>query len=217
MASRTDSFRSPYAAAPRVAWGRLMFTFVLTLIALIVFGAAFAIGYARMNEGRVLPGVTVGGVDIAGLSRSAAEGKLRQSLPNLSSGALSVDIGGRTETIPYAEFGRDYDFELMLDQAFSVGRGDTFLHQLREQVGILLNGVSLEPHMTWDNDVLATRVAAVAVAAQVPAVNASVERVDGRYAVSPASEGVAVDVTEAVEKAMAAVNDLSAASTQITI
>jgi vancomycin resistance protein YoaR len=194
-----------------------MFTFVLTLSALVVFGAAFAIGYARMNEGRVLPGVTVGGVDIAGLSRSAAEGKLRQSLPNLSSGALSVDIGGRTETIPYAEFGRDYDFELMLDQAFSVGRGDTFLHQLREQVGILLNGVSLEPHMTWDNDVLATRVAAVAVAAQVPAVNASVERVDGRYAVTPASEGVAVDVTQAVEKAMAAVNNLSAASTQITV
>ena len=124
MTSRTDSFPSPYVAAPRLAWGRVAFTFVLTLIALIVFGAAFAIGYARMNDGRVLPGVSVGGVDVAGLSRSAAEAKLRQSLPSLSGGALSVDIAGQTEPIPYADFGRDYDFELMLDQAFSVGRGD---------------------------------------------------------------------------------------------
>src|ERR671920_2336249 len=110
MASRTDSFRSPYAAAPRVAWGHMAFTFVLTLIALVVFGAAFAIGYARMNEGRVLPGVTVGGVNIAGLSKSAAESTLRQSLPSLTAGSLSVNIDGRTEPIEYAEFGRDYDF-----------------------------------------------------------------------------------------------------------
>src|SRR5918994_322033 len=158
MTSRTDSFSSPYVAAPRLAWGRVTFTFVLTLVALILFGAAFAIGYARMNEGRVLPGVTVGGVDIAGLGRTAAEAKLRQSLPSLSGGALSVDIDGRIETIPYAEFGRDYDFGLMLNQAFSVGRGDTFVDQLREQVAILLSGVSLEPQMTWDNDALATRV-----------------------------------------------------------
>src|ERR687896_743490 len=140
MASRTDSFRSPYAAAPRVAWGRMAFTFVLTLIALIVFGAAFAIGYARMNEGRVLPGVTVGGVDIAGLSRSAAEARLRQSLPSLSAGALNVDI------------------DSMLDGALSVGRGDNFVEQLREQIAILLSGVSVEPRMTWDNDALAARV-----------------------------------------------------------
>ena len=217
MTSRTDSFPSPYVAAPRLAWGRVTFTFVLTLIALIVFGAAFAIGYARMNEGRVLPGVTVGGVDVAGLSRGAAEAKLRQSLPSLSGGVLSVDIDGETHEIGYAEFGRDYDYELMLNQAFSVGRGDNFVEQLREQIGILLSGVSLEPHVTWDNDALATRVASVADDAQVPAVNASVERVDGRYAVTPASDGVSVDVTRAVEAAMAAVNNLSGASTQINV
>ena len=217
MTSRTDPFPSPYAAAPRLAWGRVTFTFLLTLIALIVFGAAFAIGYARMNDGRVLPGVSVAGIDIAGLSRNAADAKLRQALPSLSGGSLSVDIDGQTETIPYADFGREYDFDLMLDQAMSVGRGDNFIEQLREQIGILLSGTSITPQVTWDNDALATRVAALAGAAQVPAVNASVERVDGAYVVTPASDGVAVDVTKAVEAAMAAVNNVSAASTQISV
>src|ERR671923_2405089 len=109
MTSRTDSFPSPYVAAPRLAWSRVAFTFVLTLIALIVFGAAFAIGYARMNDGRVLPGVSVGGIDIAGLSRGAAEARLQQSLPSLSGGALTLDINGQTDTIAYADFDRNYD------------------------------------------------------------------------------------------------------------
>ena len=73
--------------------------------------------------------------------------------------------------------------------------------------------MAIEPQVTWDNDALATRVAALANGAQVPAVNASVERVEGRYMVTPATEGVSIDVNQAVESAMAAVNNLSAAST----
>lgn len=217
MTSRTESFPSPYAAAPRLAWGRVSFTFVLTLIALVVFGAAFAIGSARLNEGRILPGVSVAGIEVAGLSRGAAEARLRQSLPSLSGGSLSVAIDGRTEQIPYAEFGRDYDYELMLDQAFSVGRGDSLVDQLREQIGILLSGVALEPQVTWNNDVLATKVASLATDAQIPAVNASIERVEGRYVVTPATDGVSFDVTASVEDAIAAVNNLSGADTQISI
>ena len=70
MTSRTEPFPSAYAAARRFGrWHRrLAFTFALTLSAIIVFGAAFAVGYARMNDGRVLPGVEVAGVDLAGLS-----------------------------------------------------------------------------------------------------------------------------------------------------
>ena len=30
---------------------------------IVLFGSAFAVGYARVNEGRVLPGVDVGGVE----------------------------------------------------------------------------------------------------------------------------------------------------------
>ena len=217
MTSRTESFPSEYTAAPRYPWNRVAFTFALTLGAIVLFGAAFAIGYARMNEGRVLPGVDVGGVDLAGLSRSAAGVKLRSSLPSLSTGDLTVDVAGETETIPYSSFDRDYDMQVMLDQAFGLGQGSNFIDQLREQIAILINGVSVQPTMTWNNDVLSTRVAALAAAAQVSPVDAAISRVDGRYVVTPSQDGLSVDLQQAVTMAMAAVNNLSPVSTQITV
>src|SRR5262245_15111809 len=102
MTSRTETFPSEYTAAPKYPWQRVAFAFALTLIAIIAFAAAFAIGYASMNAGRVLPGVDVGGVDLAGLNRTAAEAKLRAALPSLSTGELTVQVAGQTESIPYS-------------------------------------------------------------------------------------------------------------------
>src|SRR3990172_7008740 len=56
----------------RWAWRRATFAFLATLAALFVFGGVFAAGYARLHDGRVLPGVEVGGVSVAGLDRRAA-------------------------------------------------------------------------------------------------------------------------------------------------
>ena len=218
MTSRTESFPSEYVAAPRFAWGRLAFTFALTLSAIILFSAAFAIGYARMNEGRVLPGVDVAGVSLTGLSRNAAAAKLRASLPSLSSGDLTVNVAGATETIPYSDFDRDYDIDFMLDQAFGLGQGGNFIDQLREQMAILFNGVSVKPQLDLE---------------QRRAVDArrrtrrrrSGHAVDAALSVASTvttwslrrSDGVTVDLERAVTQAMAAINNLSPASTQITV
>ena len=63
------------------------FTFGVTLLAVMIFGAAFAVGYARVNEGRIMPGVDVGGVSLSGLDRGSAAAKLDGALPDLSTGA----------------------------------------------------------------------------------------------------------------------------------
>src|SRR5215213_4200143 len=95
MTTRSDPYAVPYIK-PRsssIAWRRGAFTFALTLVALLVFSASFAVGYARVHEGRVLPGVDVNGVSLAGLNRSQAEAKLRESLPSVGSGALVINLG----------------------------------------------------------------------------------------------------------------------------
>src|SRR5688500_12699368 len=217
MTSRTESFPSSYAAAPRFAWRRLSFTFALTLSAIIVFGASFAVGYARMNDGRVLPGIEVAGVDLAGLTPAAAAAKLRQSLPSLGSGELDVRVAGVQDTIRYSDFGRDYDLDYMLAQAFEQGRGDNFVSQLREQVAILMNGATVQPTMSWNSEELASRVSTLVAAAHVQPVDATIGREDGRYVVTPSSEGVRVDLEQVVAMAMAAVNNLSPADTSITV
>jgi vancomycin resistance protein YoaR len=105
----------------------------------------------------------------------------------------------------------------MLDQAFSLGRGANFVEQLQEQMRILLNGVTVQPAVTWDSEALAGQVARLAMAAQRDPVSATLTRVDGRYVVAPSREGLSVDVEGAVSDAVAAVNSTSPADTAITV
>jgi vancomycin resistance protein YoaR len=198
-------------------WRRGALTFAVTFIAIAVFAASFAAGYARMHDGRVLPGVEVAGTSLAGLERPAAEAELRQTLPSLSSGALVIDVDGAQHSVPYAQFGRDYDMKLMLDQALSLGRGGSFVDQLQEQLRILLNGVTVSPTVDWNSGELAREVAALAYAAESQPVDATLTRVDGRYQVTPSSEGRDLDVEGAVAAALAAVDNTSPADTSIAI
>jgi vancomycin resistance protein YoaR len=196
---------------------RMGFTFAVTLVAVLIFGAAFAVGYARVNEGGILPGVDVAGVSLAGLDRASAEAKLRQSLPDLASGQLVIDIGTSSESVPYSAFDRNYDMTFMLDQAMGVGRASNFVEQLQEQLRVLLSGTSVSPVASWDNDALARKVAAIAMAAQYDPVNATVSRVDGHYVVNPSSPGQSVDVEGALTSALAAIDNASAADAHISL
>lgn len=196
---------------------RMAFTFGVTLLAIALFGSAFAVGYARVNEGRVLPGVDVGGVALAGLDRPSAANRLRQSLPDISQGRLVIDIGDISKSVPFAAIDRDYDMEFMLDQALGVGHASNFIEQLQEQLRTLINGTSVAPVATWNNDALADMVGTIALAAVRDPIDASLTRVDGRYVVNPSSTGQSVDVEGAVTSALAAVDNVSPADAQINV
>jgi vancomycin resistance protein YoaR len=219
MTTRSDPYAMPYAKSSARGGGlrRGVFTFLLTLMAIVVFMASFAVGYARVNEGKVLPGVSVDGVSLAGLSRDQAATKLQSSLPNLAAGNLAVDINGSSKSVPYSTFKRAYDLSFMLDQAFGLGRATNFVQQIQEQLRVLMNGVDIQPQVSWDSQKLVDEVAAMAQAAQTDPVSASLNRVDGHYVVSPAQTGLSVDVQGAVSDALAAVNSTSTADTQITV
>lgn len=196
---------------------RMGFAFGVTLLAVAIFGAAFAVGYARVNEGRILPGVDVGGVSLSGLDRPSAAARLRNSLPDLAQGQLVIAIGDTSKSVPFAAIDRDYDMAFMLDQAFGVGTAPNFVEQLQEQLRVLISGTSVSPVAAWDNNALAEKVAAIAMAAQRDPVNASLARIDGRYVVSPSSPGQSVDVEGAVRSALAAIDNVSPADAQISV
>lgn len=204
----------PLAGAPV---RRMGFSFGVTLLAVVLFGAAFAVGYARVNEGRIMPGVDVAGVSLSGLDRDAAAAKLTEALPDLGAGNLVIDIGSSSQSVPYSAFDRHYDVDYMLDQALGIGRAPNFIEQLQEQIHVLINGTSVSPVATWDSDALTHKVAAIATAAQVAPVSASLSRVAGRYVVNPASPGVAVDVQGAVASALAAVDNVATSDAHVSV
>lgn len=216
MTTRTESL----PAASEARFGgfsvrRLAFSFLLTLIATAVFVFAFAVGYTAYHAQRIVPGVEVAGVSLAGLDRNAAAVELRRSLPSLATGSLSVTFGDVEEVVAYSTIGRDYNIDLMLDQAFALGHGGTLASDFQSQLGILVNGVSIEPSVRWDGDRLVDELGRIAAAASIPAVDAMVVRDDGRFVAVPAQDGQTVVIEEALGRALAAIDNTAPASRTI--
>ena len=217
MTTRTNPLPLVLLPASGFAWRRLFFAFALTLLAVCLFALAFAYGYVRMHQDRVLPGVDVAGVSLAGLDRAQAETVLRESLPSLASGQLTVRFADEQALISYSAIGRDYNIGAMLDRAFALGRDGGTLEQSQEQLRILSQGVSIDPSLSWNSQALADRVAEVAGPAQIAPVDARIVRQNGHYTVVPAAAGQSVDVARGIELATHAINNLSPADTSVAV
>ena len=184
---------------------------------LLALATAAAFAYSSMHQGKILPGVAIAGVDVAGLTPAEAQDRLEASLPDVSSGALLLHVGSVERRVTYADIGRHYELETSIDQAMSVGRGGNPLDQLAQQVRTMLGGVSITPGITYDAQILAQRVADAVAQAQVTPVNAAISFKNGAYVVSPASAGQSVDGAEAVRQAIAALNTDSTADTSVAV
>jgi vancomycin resistance protein YoaR len=217
MATQTEPWAQSAPEYRQLPWLRAALSFGVTLAAVFVFIVAFLAAYAHVHDGRVLPGVTVAGVSLAGLDRTAAEAKLREELPPMHTGQLAVSLGSAEGSVAFAEIGRDYDMPLMIEQAMSLGRGGSFVDQVQAQLGMLLQGSFIEPSITWNSGELAQRVAAIAASAAITPVDAAVVSDNGGYAVEPAVRGWAVDAEQAVSLAHAAIADVSVTQAAIQL
>lgn len=112
---------TPPVTRPRPLRRGLLAAAVLLGAALaVIIGASVAV--AAGNNGRVMPGVRIGGIALGGLSRDAAEALLREGLPSLTAGTATVVVDGVPMRVPYDNIGRGYEWEAMLDAAFAVAR-----------------------------------------------------------------------------------------------
>jgi vancomycin resistance protein YoaR len=215
----TETKALPAAARlPGLGWRRFGVAFVVSLAALFVVATLIAFGYARLHDGRVLPGVSVAHVSLAGLNPSQATAELRRRLPGLGEGQLRLRVGGVESVIPYASIGRDFDLGSVIDQAMGVGRAGNPLEQLAQQIRtVLAGGVSLEPSVIYDTTELLRRVQAVVAEAQVAPVNARISLEGDGFVAHPATDGQAVELDAVLRQAMAAVGTTSAADTSVTV
>src|SRR4051794_2553659 len=183
VTSRTSGFR----------WRRLVLAFAATFLLLIAIAAVGTYVYASSNAGRILPGVSIGGVSVAGLTPDAAKAKLATSLPDVSAGAMTVKAGSVQEKIAYADIGRSYNLDQAIDDAMSIGRQGNPLEQLGDQLRTLSTGVTLAPSVSYDAQALQDHVAQIVTTAQVTPVDASISFKNGEYVVTPATDGQQLD------------------------
>ena len=127
MTSTTEQVPGSEQMAPDVATGprgRLArfvgaFAVGLTLTAVLVVGVFVA--FDGRYAGLVLPGVSVGTVDLSGLPPAEARDRLTAAYAGLAEGTLVIEIPDATVPVPYATLGRRIAAETLVDEA-KIGR-----------------------------------------------------------------------------------------------
>jgi vancomycin resistance protein YoaR len=183
--------------------------FAATLLGgfLVISGISVAIGVASAST--ILPGVTVAGVDLSGLSHSAAIERLTDTLPSLSAGQATVAVGDEELSIPYADVGRGYETGAMADAAFGIGRDGNPLADAVDRLRNLTNPAALPVLVhAYDAEALERISRQVARRFSVAAVDASVVADGATYEVTSSEEGRLVEA-DAVRAMLAAALDTS--------
>jgi vancomycin resistance protein YoaR len=193
--------------SPRV---RFLVAFLVGLLAALAIGVGALYAYDRQYVGRILPGVSVGGLDLSGLDPAAAAQAIRIDYAHLGEGSITFRGHGSRVTIPFSEIGRGPDVEAMVAEALAVGREGNAVERFIANARTAVRGVSLTPKVTFDADELAERAVAFAdTLAREPA-DSWVGLVGSKYTVVPAIEGRLADPAVAVEAALRDLGELDA-------
>ncbi|HYO43466.1 MAG TPA: VanW family protein [Candidatus Limnocylindrales bacterium] len=185
-------------ASPQRSGRSLAFKFSIAFLAGVVLvvgiGAAGLYAYGQQYNGKVLPGVRAGGVDLSGLTPEAATAAIAGAYGELGAGIITL-MGPEGElTIGYNEIGRGPDTRAMLDAALAAGRQGEPVADLLGAPQTAIKGVSLDASVTYDPARLEAAVADAAATIDREPVDATLTVAeDGSYSTTESIPGRIVD------------------------
>jgi vancomycin resistance protein YoaR len=206
----TDATRRPRRR--RFPFFRLITAFLVGIVLAGALGAGALYAYDNHYASRVLPGVSVGPVDLSGLDRKAAGARLAQAYASFGQGRLVVRLGDEETAIPYADLGRGADIDAMLDEAFGVGRTDSTLQRVVHEMRLLTTGTVLMPRMRFEPSEVVERITEIARANEWRAVDAKTIRTETGFSTAAGKFGQRVDERAAILDAIDALTRATAPS-----
>jgi vancomycin resistance protein YoaR len=174
---------------------RLVVGFAVGAFIALFFAAAAVFGLSRAYDGKILPGVHAGSLDLAGLTRDEAVSEIDTTYAYLGQGKITVTTPGGTETITYEEAGRGPDATAMADAAMAAGRGSDPLSRAASTVRAFTGGVSIPVIVKLDPLALETKLRALTDSSLVPPKDASVSVSGKDFKVTPGITGRGIDET----------------------
>src|SRR5918992_950653 len=204
--------------ATRPARRSMLFGLVATLATglLVLLATSTAIGVVTGPS--VLGSVNVGGIALEGLDRSAAAQRLTAELPALDTGRAVVSAGETRIAVPYADLGRRYEIDAMVDAAFGVGRSGNPIADGIDRLRSLLHPTILPVVVhAYDADALAAISGDIAAEVSHPPREAAVLRDGARFTVRDSAAGLGLAAADVASALAAAVDNPDPADVRIRL
>ncbi|HEY8764595.1 MAG TPA: L,D-transpeptidase family protein [Solirubrobacteraceae bacterium] len=189
------------------------FVAVALTIVCLLGGSAAVLAYDSSQRDRIARGITIGGVDVGGLSSAQARARLQAAIGPRLHRQLVLRYGARRFVLSAAAARVRLDFGGAVDQALSRSRADDLVVRVVRSLtrGAVHEG--FEPQLRFSSGAVARFTAGIARAIDQPARSASVSFTGSAVAAVAARRGLAVNSGQLQNRIRAALGDASAPST----
>lgn len=189
---------------------RFVVAFLVGLLAAMALGVGAMAAYDQQYEGRILPGVRVGLVDLSGLDAATATARLDAEYGDLRLGELIIAGPDGPKRVPYRAVGRRADIDGLVADAMAIGRDGNLIEQAVADARTALRGVTIQPRVTFDPELVAQWITTYVDGFAVDPMDASVTTTDEGYRLVPGRDGRRGDPAPAIAAALAALGELDA-------
>ncbi len=174
-----------WARRPAPPRRRSRLTLVLGSIAIVLLVASAGLAGAVLLYSRdiITPGLQSFGVDLGGYSRAGAEAALRASWERQ---AVTVDLGGMTQTVRPEDLGVTLDVTATVSMAYEAGRSSAAIDQMLHDRRLAVPQTGIEPIWRFDPARADRTLQTLARQVYMPPVDAGV-KIDAAHAVATAA------------------------------
>jgi lipoprotein-anchoring transpeptidase ErfK/SrfK len=174
---------------------------IVTLIAALAIGTYV---YDHGREDTIAKGVTIGGVDVGGMKRAAAEAKLRREILAPLNQAVTVDHGSKRWTLTAREAKVATNLTATVDEALIRSREGNMLQRSWRGVTGKSVDAKLEPSVTYSDAAVIRLLDRIRRSIDRPAMNATVKFTLQGPKTTASHDGLAVDASSLHKKIKAA-------------
>jgi vancomycin resistance protein YoaR len=200
----------PAVAGRARVWPRVLAAFAAGLLLTVGLVAGALLAWDSTYDGRVLPGVSVGAVDLSGRDREEAAAVLEEAFAGFGEGRVLIRTAVGAVSVMYRSFARMPDVPAMVDAAMGAGRACTMLERAVAEVRQAMSGVSLEPRLSFDEAALRAEVDAAVARLERAPIDSRVWMYRGTVHLTPSRSGRSLDGAVAAEAALASVGRVDA-------
>jgi vancomycin resistance protein YoaR len=204
MPAAQDVALSPTILRTYSARTRFFVAFLISVFVGLVVGAGALYAFDRQYTGRILPGVSVGGIDLAGLSPEEAAARLESSFASFREGRVVLTSGDLEMTIPYSDVQRRPDIEGMVAEAIAIGRSGNTVERVILDARTAVRGVNIAPRVLFDEARLVRHVEALSARLNVSPASAAVTLTESGFVVVDGVAGKTVNRKAATDYLTAA-------------
>jgi|SRR5271157_1329055 len=168
---------------------QIAFFLVGGLVIFLMAAGLIAGGYQALYSGRILPGISIMGVDLSGVSLQEAPVVLSQHLIYPVNGRIVFRDGNQVWVATPAQLGMVFDWTSTVQEAYSAGRQGGPLNSLDTQIHARLGGMDLPPVVLIDQRVAYAYLQTLAAQIDRPVVESDLHLEGTQVVYTPGQSG----------------------------